>query len=313
MQISVQTGGVIPFWGFEEGYRMIKEAGFDGIDWNIDNVWDRDDLKAQLENNQLKHCIFEDSLEDIMAYYQEELDVIHKYGLNLIQAHAPFPAYIEGFPEFNEYAIRVYRNCIRFCAKAGIKYLVIHGASLRLNDYTQTPQTIREMNRHLYESLIPELKETDVVVCLENLFTRYKGNIVEGVCSNPEEAVSYLDELNEKAGKECFAFCLDTGHLNLLGKNQGVFIRSLGSRIKALHIHDNWGDDDDHLAPYTGNIIWKDVVEALKDIRYTGSLNFETFQQVSLNRVDPEAVPVLLKMIYGIGDVFRRNITAGEK
>ena len=33
MNISVQSGGIIRFWGYEEGYRMIREAGFDGRSW----------------------------------------------------------------------------------------------------------------------------------------------------------------------------------------------------------------------------------------------------------------------------------------
>lgn len=309
MEISVQTGGIIRYWGFEEGYRLIRESGFDGIDWNLDHAWERD----KLDKKQMEHCIFEDSQEAIMEHYQQELDVIHKYGLQIIQAHAPFPTYIKEFPEFNEYAINICRQCLRFCGNVGIKYLVVHGISLRVDDDTQTPQSVLEMNLHLYESLIPVLQETDVVVCMENLYTSYNGNKIEGICTNSAEAIYYIDYLNHKAGKECFALCLDTGHLNLLGKHQGVYIRQLGSRIKALHLHDNWGSRDDHLAPYTGNIIWKDVVQGLRDVGYSGALSFETFQQVTPERVDLEAVPIWLRTIYEIGDVFRRKILSEEK
>lgn len=306
MNISVQSGGLIRFWGYEKGYKMIREAGFDGIDWNIDGAWSGAEVKKKI----LKHCIFEDSLEEIQAHYKEELDAIHKNGLKILQAHAPFPAYVPDFPEFNEYAIRIYQQCIRFCDSVGVKNLVVHGISLFLDDYSQTPESVREMNYHLYESLIPVLQETNVTVCLENLFTHHGSQIIEGTCSVPEDAIQYIDNLNKKAGKECFGLCLDTGHLNLLGKNQGTYIRALGSRIKALHVHDNNGDTDSHLAPYTGTIIWKDVIQGLKDVNYSGDFNFETFRQVTLDRVDPEMVPIWLKTIYDIGVEFVKKLEA---
>ncbi len=303
MKISVQTGGIVPDCGdMEKGYRWIREAGFQALDWNIDKAWN----SAKVAKKQLEHCIFEDSLEEIQNYYAEELAIIRKNGLELFQAHAPAPAYVKDFPEFNDYAIRIYQQCIRFCGSIGLRRLVIHGISLMVDDKTQTPESIREMNLHLFESLIPTLLETDVVVCLENLPAgNYQGHIMEGICSEPEEAIWYIDHLNEKAGKECFGLCLDTGHLNLLGKNQAVYIHKLGKRIKALHLHDNRGALDDHLMPYTGNIIWKDVIGALRDVGYEGTLNFETFKQVRPPKVDEQAVPILLRTICEIGEMFR--------
>ncbi len=305
MYISVQSGGIVPEWNdMEAGYRMIREAGFDGIDWNLDHAWDR----VQVKKGQMGYCIFQEPLEKVHEYYAQELAIIRKNGLKLLQAHAPFPAYVKGADGFVDWAIAIYKQCIRFCGSIGLKYLVIHGISLALDDETQSPATVRELNLHLYESLIPVLQETDVVVCLENLFTNYQGNMIEGVCSDPDEAVWYIDHLNGLAGKECFGICVDTGHLNLLGKNIGVYIRKLGSRVKALHLHDNEGTKDSHLAPYTGNIRWKDVTEALAEIGYTGSLNFETFRHVTPSRVDAEAVPAILRMIYEIGAAFRDRI-----
>ena len=300
MDISVQTGGLIRFWGSDIGYRMIREAGFTAIDWNLDTVRDRENIKA----GRRPGSIFEQSDKEIDDYFKPQLDEIRANGLKIAQAHAPFPAYMPNMPWLTDHMIGVYRNCIRFCQRAGIKYLVIHGISRMIDDYTQTPETIHELNYYLYESLISTLLETEVTVCLENLFTYHGTQIVEGTCSVAAEAVSYIDVLNEKAGKECFGLCLDTGHLNLLGKNQGDFIRTLGSRIKALHLHDNNGMGDDHLAPYTGTIIWKDVMQALKDVGYSGDLNFETFRQIVLDRVDREAVPIWLRTIHDIGEVF---------
>ena len=39
MKLSVQNYGVSTVFGPEAGYRMIRECGFEAIDWNIDQGW----------------------------------------------------------------------------------------------------------------------------------------------------------------------------------------------------------------------------------------------------------------------------------
>ena len=46
--------------------------------------------------------------------------------------------------------------------------------------------------------------------------------------------------------------------------------------IKIIHAHDNLGDRDAHLPPYSGNVDFGDVCEALYDIGFDGVMNFET-------------------------------------
>lgn len=300
MSISIQTGGLLSYWGAKDTYRMIREAGFEGIDWGLDEAWDR----TVIQQGKVSPCVFEGTLEEVHAYYQEQITEIKKNELVIDQAHAPFPPYVKGFPELTDYAISIYQQCIRFCASLGIDRLVIHGVSCALDDPGQTRESVDALNLRLYRSLIPVLRECRVTVCLENLFTRYGRQIIEGACSDPRETCDFIGRLNEEAGRECFGFCVDTGHLNILGKNQGEYIRAIGSHVKAVHLHDNWGDDDRHLAPYAGNIRWRDVMEALREIGYQGNLNFETHQQVSLSRVNREMVPVWLRTIREMGQMF---------
>ncbi len=40
MKISVQTGTVVYEYGFEKGCQLIRDSGFEAVDWNIDNLWD---------------------------------------------------------------------------------------------------------------------------------------------------------------------------------------------------------------------------------------------------------------------------------
>lgn len=305
MEISVQNGGIIQALGKEKCYAAIAQAGFTAIDWNIDHALPGSVIRSM---DYAGKSILEQPLEKVIDHYAEELSIIRKNGLTITQAHAPFPAYLPGHPEVLEYMIGIYRRSIELCDYAGCKNLVIHGISLANIDRENTPEDIEKLNWHLYESLIPTLLKCNVTVCLENLFT-WDSAAVEGVCSDPHEAVKFVDGLNAKAGREVFGFCLDTGHLQLLGKSFRSYIPILGSRIKALHIHDNDGRADSHLAPMTGKIDWPVFCDTLREIGYDGDLSFETFQQaLAALKVDESLLMPWLTLICQTGEVFRKHI-----
>jgi sugar phosphate isomerase/epimerase len=305
MKISVQNGGIIEHIGAEKCYAAIRDAGFTAIDWNLDHGLPSADIKGLTYENV---SIFQRPIAEVIAHYTPELEIMRKNGLTVTQAHAPFPAYVPGHPEVLEFMIGIYKSCIRLCHHAGCRNLVVHGISLEETDFTNTPDSIAAMNQHLYESLIPTLLECDVIVCLENLFTK-RATVVEGACSDAQEAAGFIDALNAKAGREVFGFCLDVGHLQLLSKNLRTYIPVLGKRIKALHIHDNDGLADLHLAPMTGTVNWVVFCDCLKQIGYDGDLSFETFRQTRLAwKFDEELIAPWLNLIRATGESFRKRI-----
>ncbi len=311
MKIAIQNGN-LPFdFGEEKTYRMIREAGFEAIDWNVDHALKGKVLGAATELKDL--CIFEKELPEVLAHYAEELAEIRKNGLSFAQCHAPFPPYFPGRPDVLEYCIGIYRRLIEFCQEIGCPKVIIHGISLQVSNKEDTQEDIDRLNRHLYESLIDTLKKTDVMVCLENLFTSHQDVSYVGTCSDPHEAAAMIDELNAKAGKTCFGLCLDTGHLQLAHIRFHRYIPILGKRIVALHIHDNDAIHDRHMSPYSGTILWNEFYTELKKIGYEGDLSFETFHQTDRSVMDPELVPVFLKLTYDIGDFFRKKIACSPK
>ncbi len=55
-------------------------------------------------------------------------------------------------------------------------------------------------------------------------------------------------------------------------------IRTLGPRLKALHVNDNRGKGDDHLCPYMGLNDWDSILKALAEVDYKGDLTFEVLR-----------------------------------
>ncbi len=68
--------------------------------------------------------------------------------------------------------------------------------------------------------------------------------------------------------------CLDTGHAHL-AREMGVVIQKLSGHLKMVHINDNHGDRDDHLAPGDGSIDWPWVIDQLRRVNFQGVLVLE--------------------------------------
>lgn len=68
--------------------------------------------------------------------------------------------------------------------------------------------------------------------------------------------------------------CLDTGHA-FLGRELGLIIHKLSGHLHLVHVNDNRGDRDDHLAPGEGHIDWPWVLRELQRHQFSGTLILE--------------------------------------
>lgn len=300
IKIAVQTGGPEEMLGVMDGYRLIKEAGFDGVDANIDHLLSYGDIV----NRRLSPA-FEAEGKACLEYFKPWKEAAETYGLENYQAHAPFPSYVKGEDgAYNEKLLDMLKKCLMGCDYIGCRRLIIHPFFLGYDDQ-MTPEREWEVNMERYSALIPAAKEYGVTVCLENMFTGHCGKIYSACCSDIDVACLYIDELNRLAGQKCFGFCLDTGHLLLLGKDIKNAMIQMGDRIEAFHVHDNNGRDDQHLAPYMGVLDWNRFVEGLRAIHYDKTMSFETFN--IFNVMDREIAPEMLRVIAKTGRMFARR------
>ena len=70
--------------------------------------------------------------------------------------------------------------------------------------------------------------------------------------------------------------CWDFGHAIIWSiPNQVPCLNYLGSRIKVTHVHDNMGLEDEHRAPFLGNVKWDKIMPALAHCGYEGNFSFE--------------------------------------
>ena len=299
-KIAVQTAGPSALSGVKDAYRRIKEWGFDAVDANIDGVLSfRDIVHGEIPELLIKGG------SDCMELFRPWAEGAKEYGVDNYQAHAPFPSCLPDAELTNANIIEVLKNTIRACDYINCRNLIIHpffyGYEKRLSEADEWA-----LNIECYSRLIPVAREYGVTICLENMFSGFRGKLYAACCSNIDTAARYVDELNRIAGGEdTFGFCLDTGHALLCGLDIKQFMITLGKRIRAFHIHDNNGINDQHIAPYMGILDWNAFVEGLKAIHYTSTLSFETFNV--WNVVDTGVIDGMMRFIHDCGVMFARR------
>jgi sugar phosphate isomerase/epimerase len=99
--------------------------------------------------------------------------------------------------------------------------------------------------------LVQDLQGTRTTLMLENVYER-----------TPKLLRRLIKGLNtEKVG-----FCFDTGHMNVFSEtNMEDWLTALGPHVKELHVHDNDGTSDDHLAIGAGMIDFESLFKYVEE------------------------------------------------
>ena len=302
MMVGIQTGGILERYGVDGGFRVLHEAGFDCVDFGyFDYMSVGDLLKGE------RKSILDRPMDEIYDFFRPFKEAAARWNIRFYQTHAPFSTFVKDNPEVNEYLLTVMDKCAQVNRYFDCRYMVVHPA---FNAYADRMEYDDEWNLNIerYSRMIPALKRFDVICCLENMFVARQGKIYEACMSDMNEAAAYIDELNTVAGEKRFAFCYDTGHGLLVGRDPYGSLLQLGDRLEAVHIHDNNGWEDQHIAPYMGKLDWDRFVRGMKAIGYKGALCFESGNTTRM--FDPELTPMVLRLTAETGKMFARRIEA---
>lgn len=127
----------------------------------------------------------------------------------------------------------------------------------------------------MYCELLPFAKEHSVKIATENMWNWDKAldRSCFATCATPQSFCEHLDEVND----DDFVACLDIGHAEMKGSDTTAveMIKALGSKLQALHIHDNDKWHDSHQIPFSMSIDFCAVLKALKQIGYNGYFTLE--------------------------------------
>lgn len=267
MKTSTEINSIAGEVGMEKAVELVAKAGFDCWDFSLFNmgVYDWQKGTRRITGNPLE-------TRDSALKLAEKLRKIGlENGIYCNQSHAPFPVSCGEIRELLPLAI----ECT---AAAGGKICVIHP------DNNKTP----EENAVMFRELLPFAHKFDVIIATENMWNwnSEKDEAAPAACSDGPNFREHIDVV----GDPYLVACVDIGHAEMkgLGTDAATMIRELGPRVQALHIHDNDRWHDSHALPFTMNIDFVPVIQALADVGYKGEFTMETNFVNTLWRNDPE-------------------------
>ena len=274
MKKSINAWSLAKELTFEECFIAAKEAGFDGIEFNVDAPGGGHGLTLETTETELA---------EIKALSQ-------KYELPVVSISSALHGGRLGAPsdEANEGVKEVIRKQIQ-CAKAldAGAVLVVPGAPLKENSWKEmrarAVRTLKEMTA--------EIEASGITVGLENVWN--------GFFMSPFDMRSFIEEVGSPNIKAYFdvgnvaAFSFPEHWIEVLS-DQICRIHVKGYQSKGLNQGGTWVDLLD------GTIDWQKVMDAFKTIGFDGYLTAEVFpvrEYEDMNEFYRETVRDLKKII----------------
>lgn len=158
---------------------------------------------------------------------------------------------------------------LEVAAELGAKKVVLHPSIV----FGMGPFVMDIVTNYFFEFLIEMVaaaKRLKLTICLENMMPR---NLLGVEPADFEEIFELCPTLQ---------MTLDTGHANI-GTPAGIrlldLVERFGNRIGHIHISDNHGKRDDHLAVGQGTVDFSTLISRLVELGYDSTITLEVFDQ----------------------------------
>ncbi len=237
---------------FCENLKLAKSAGFKYINVGFGRFW-----QLLTEKN------WQQTAETI-------LNALESNGLKAINTHAPYYDLRLSSEIQDENLNEAQMLCLKVSKILGESVCAFHPRTRFTGGENSDVAYLDNIKN--FAPLVNEAKKQGVAIGIENLpkFPEWDPVFYSCYVSDQLRLIDYFGDPS--------AVCAvwDTGHANLMKEEQSESIKTLGTRIKATHIHNNFKDDDMHFAPSVGNIDWAAVAKAFKQAGYRGYFTSES-------------------------------------
>ncbi|HGJ65551.1 TPA: sugar phosphate isomerase/epimerase [bacterium] len=227
--------GCVPGASLEDRFKLAKDAGFDGVEINT--------VDTDEESKNLK------SLAD-------------KYGLEIPSvmnsAHWEFPLSSPD-PEVRKKSVEGMMKSLKSAKIVGADTVLLVPAVV--NDNVTYEQAYERSQIEIKE-LAKVAEEMKIYIAIENVWNKF--------LLSPIEFARYVDEFKS----EYVAAYFDVGNIMLYGYPHH-WIRTLGSRIKKIHVKGFRVGAKLFTYLLDSDINWKEVMKAFEDISYNNYITAE--------------------------------------
>ena len=242
MKITIEHFPMRLRFGEENALKMIKDAGFDGVDYSFN----------QMGNGQAI------DLTDHIKKANAVKKLLADLGLICTQAHAPFGLKYGVKFSMDDKQFSDTVKSIEYASVLGVKQIVVHSVAV------PEDADFFACNFDFYKSLESYAKDCGIEIAVENL--------VNSKLRTP----SVLSDFVRKLNSPVFSACADLGHAMITGTPPEDFIAGMDKgMLKCVHVQDTDGSLDKHWIPYQGVQNWDAVMRALAGYGYDGTLDME--------------------------------------
>ncbi len=175
--------------------------------------------------------------------------------------------------------IHEFINCCRYVKSLGGNEIIMHSGYVGFGSHSpiEIPQSAHP-SREMQYSRAFDLSVSMFKIC-SNIAKEYGVHIYtenlnnETITENAEQLVKFVEAIDA----DNVSIIYDVGHAYRCGLDIEESIKTCGKLLQHTHIHDNFGEGDNHLAVGEANIDFNVFYKALRDIDYKGLYLFEVF------------------------------------
>jgi len=199
-----------------------------------------------------------------------------KYSVHAPSAEVNIAAYDSSM---RRASLRRLEQSLQYAAKLEAENWVFHpGAATALDRFY--PGEAWKRNLMSVKRLWRVSEEVGVEAAIEN-----EPEPFPFLLKSVEDFERFYSELDAEIG-----MVLDVAHANIRGE-VGKFLERFGDKIVHVHVSDNMGDQDTHLPIGRGMINWRETIEALKKLSFSGIVIIESYSGIK------ESITILRELI----------------
>jgi len=248
MKLATTTGGFFPYTNSQpEALKALARAGYCYADYSF------------IADHRERTGIYGEEPQHHIAQVAE---TAAELGVQLVQAHAPMGAPLA---DADGQLLRDTIAAVEACGQWGIDNLVVHAGYA----YNLSKAETFQKNKAFFLPILYAAEKYGVNILVENFDKMTSSNRYWS--DNAPDLLAQIEMIDHPL---CHAIW-DIGHGNLQPMPQEEALRLLGDHVRALHIHDNPGNRDMHLPPFTGTVDMDSVMRGLLAIGYQGYFTYE--------------------------------------
>lgn len=252
----------------EPALRAIAHAGFSHVHWCFH--WDSDFLYHECEIEAIRRW-----LDD---YGLAVPDMHGSSGQEKVWCSAVEYERLAG--------VELVKNRIGFAASLGADAVAMH--------IPTEPDEVGQRDlywarlRKTFDAIEPFARERGVRIAIENL-----GN----------NNFDTIERAFEFYGPDYVGLCYDSGHGNMTGNGLDR-LDGMKDRLVVVHLHDNHGEEDEHLRPFLGTVDWERLAALIAASAYDKPISME----ISQPRHPGEEEDEFLAKCYAAGTQFAQMV-----